>query len=138
MNADPLVPPRPRAPVVPVLLGLLAALPFLGIFLYHPDGAYDLLALILAFAGGSYAGAALRPDLRRGLYLLECAVGWAMVVAAALSLWWSPFWLALGYGMHGAWGLAHRRMIRTELRGWFRPFSATFDFAAAALVIWYT
>jgi hypothetical protein len=106
--------------------------------MYHPDGAFDLLTLILAFTGGTYTGAALRAEVGRGKLATEWAFGAALVIVAALSLWWAPIWLAAGFGAHAAWDVVHHtRRPGLGIRRWFPPFCAAFDIAVVALVLLY-
>jgi len=140
-SAEPPVssrPPRRRSPLIPVLVGFAAAVPFYVLFTLHPDGALDLLTLILAFAGGIYFGAALR-DGSRGRLVGEALAGGLMVLVAALALWWSPLWLALGFGVHGVWNLAHHTgHAKNGVRPWFPPTYAAWEWVVAAMVVYYT
>ena len=131
--------PPTRAPsFIPPLMGVVLALPFLGILLYHPDGAWDLLTLLLALTGGVYAGAALRHGVPRRVLVAEVAMAAALVVVAALALWWAPWWLAVGYTAHGVWDLFHHpRAVDVGVRRWFPPFCAAFDAVVAALVLFF-
>jgi hypothetical protein len=135
MYAEPARAPRTA---LSLLTGLALALPFGALFILHRDGAYDLLTLILAFTGGIYAGAAMRTGAaRRGA--AEFAVGAVMLVVAALSLWWSPIWLAAGFGAHAAWDLVHHfRGGAPGVHRGFPSFCAAFDLAVAAMVICFT
>ncbi|HEY0036882.1 MAG TPA: DUF6010 family protein [Longimicrobium sp.] len=127
-----------RSPAIPALIGIVLALPFIAILMYHPDGAYDLLALILAFTGGVYTGSALRAEVATRKLAIEWAFGAVLVILAALSFWWSPTWLAAGFGAHAVWDVAHHaRPPGLGIRRWFPPFCAAFDVAVAALVLFY-
>ncbi|HEX8395511.1 MAG TPA: DUF6010 family protein [Longimicrobium sp.] len=129
----------PRRTLLAAVAGLALALPFLGLFILHRDGAYDLLTLILAFTGGIYGGAAVRTGAPRAKAATEFAVGAAMVVVAALSLWWSPIWLVAGYGAHAAWDvLHHARGGAPGVHRWFPGFCAVFDVAVAVMVFVFT
>lgn len=124
---------------VAAIAGIALALPFVAIFMYHPDGAYDLLSLILAMTGGVYAGAALRADAPRRALVVEWFVAAVLVILAALSLWWTPLWMAAGFVLHGVWDLVHHARRRgLGVRRGFHPFCAAFDGAVAALVIYFT
>ncbi len=138
MQAEPTAPTRSRAPLVPVIAGFVLALPFLPLFSMHPDGAFDLLALLLAFTGGIYLGAALNGG-RRGRLAFEAAFGGLMVVFGLLALFWSPLWLALGVVLHGVWDLVHHTgAVEHGVRRWFPPFCAAWDWAVAAMIFWYS
>ena len=120
------------------MLAFVLALPFVVLFLKHPDGAYDLLALILAFTGGIYFGAALNGGTRRKL-IVEGVLGWSLVLMAALALWWTPYWLAAGFIIHGVWDLVHHTgNVEHGVRRWFPPFCAAWDWAVAALVLFFS
>lgn len=137
MHAHP-DPTTRRSPAIPALTGGVLALPFIAILMYHPDGAYDLLALILAFTGGVYTGSALRAEVATRKLAVEWAFGALLVIVAALSFWWSPTWLAAGFGVHAVWDVAHHaRQPGLGIRRWFPPFCAAFDLAIAALVLFY-
>ncbi|MBW3569860.1 MAG: hypothetical protein KY467_02025 [Gemmatimonadetes bacterium] len=138
MQAESTPPHRRRAPLVPVFLGLALALPFLLLFRLHPDGAFDLLALILALTGGIYLGAALHGG-RRGRLVLEGVFAAVLVVLALLALSWSPLWLALGFVLHGLWDLAHHTgVVKHGVRRWFPPFCAAWDWMVAAMVVFFS
>jgi hypothetical protein len=131
-------PTRRKTPLIPVLGGFAMALPFLVLFNEHPDGAFDLLSLILAFTGGIYYGVALREGSRRRL-LGETLAGGGLTILAALALWWNPIFLAVGFAAHGLWNLAHHTgAIKHGIRHWFPPMHAAWEWAIAALVVFYT
>jgi hypothetical protein len=138
MQAEPTAPVRRRAPLVPVFLGFALALPFLPLFQMHPDGAFDLLALLLAFTGGIYFGAALNGG-RRGRLAFEGAFAALMIVFGLLALFWSPLWLALGFALHGVWDLVHHTgAVEHGVRRWFPPFCAAWDWIIAAMVVFFS
>jgi len=135
---EPSAPIRLKSPLVPVLGGVAMALPFLVLFELHPDGALDLLSLILAFTGGIYYGVALREGSRRRL-IGETLAGGALTVLAAFALWWTPTWLAVGFAAHGLWNLAHHTgAVKHGIRQWFPPMHAAWEWAVAALVLYFT
>ena len=137
MHAEP-APTRRRPPLVPVLAGFALALPFIPLLSMHPDGAFDLLTLILALTGGIYLGAALR-GAGRGRIAFEGVLSAVLVVFALLALWWSPLWLAAGLVLHGAWDLAHHTgAVAHGVRRWFPPFCAAWDWAVAAMVVFFS
>lgn len=137
-STAPSAAPRRRTPLVPVVVGFAAALPYYVLFLRHPDGAYDLLTLVLAFTGGIYYGVALREGTRRRL-IGEALAGGALTLLAALALWWTPLWLALGFAAHGLWNLAHHTgAVKHGIRHWFPPMHAAWEWAIAALVVYFT
>lgn len=136
MPAEPTRAPRTA---LSLLIGVALALPFVALFILHRDGAYDLLTLILAFTGGIYGGAAVRTGAGRTRAATEFAGGAALLVVAALSLWWSPVWLAAGFGAHAAWDLVHHfRGGAPGVHRGFPSFCAAFDIAVAAMVIYFT
>jgi hypothetical protein len=138
MSSEPSAPSPARSPLVPILGGLAMALPFLVLYNEHPDGAYDLLTLILAFTGGIYYGVALREGSRRRL-IGETLAGGGLTILAALALWWNPLFLAVGFAAHGVWNLAHHTgRVKHGIRRWFPPMHATWEFAVAALTVYYT
>lgn len=130
--------PRRRTPLIPVLVGFAAALPYYVLFLKHPDGAFDLLSLILAFTGGIYYGVALHAGTRRRL-VGEALAGGVLTLMAALSLWWTPLWIAAGFAAHGLWNLAHHTgAVKHGIRHWFPPMHAAWEWAIAAMVVYFT
>ncbi|MBB4636342.1 DUF6010 family protein [Longimicrobium terrae] len=136
MHAEPARAPRTA---LSLLTGLALALPFVALFILHRDGAYDLLTLILAFTGGIYGGAAVRTGATRARAATEFGVGAVMLVVAALSLWWSPIWLAAGFAAHAAWDPVHHfRGGAPGVHRGFPGFCAAFDLAVAAMVIYFT
>jgi hypothetical protein len=137
MQPEPIAPPRRHAPLLPALAGFALALPFLFLFLKHPDGAFDLLALLLAFTGGIYYGAALRGG-RRGRLVFEGVFAGVLIGFGLLSLFWTPLWMALGFALHGAWDLVHHtRGVEHGVRRWFPPFCAAFDWVVAAMIVYF-
>ena len=131
-------PRRRGAPLVPVMLGFALALPFLLIFIKHPDGAFDLLSLLLAFTGGIYYGASLNGG-RRGRVVFEGAFAALLIGFGLLALAWSPLWIALGFALHGVWDLVHHtRGVEHGVRRWFPPFCAAWDWAIAAMVVYFS
>jgi hypothetical protein len=131
-------PARKRTPLLPVVIGFAAAVPYYFMFDLHPDGAFDLLALILAFTGGIYYGVALREGSRRRL-IGEALAGGALTIVAALSLWWNPLWMAGGFAAHGLWNLAHHTgAVKHGIRHWFPPLHAAWEWAIAAMIVYFT
>ena len=115
-----------RARWLPAVLGLVLALPFVPFFRLHPDGAYDLLTLLLVLGVGVRLGAA--PRLGAGPVLLAVL----LVALSLLALFWSPLWLALGFVLLAAWTYAARRGgPRRAL-----PFGTVWPLIAAAIVLW--
>lgn len=138
MHTHSAAPPRRRAPLLPVALGFVLALPFLVIFIKHPDGAFDLLALLLSFTGGIYYGATLNGG-RRGRVLFEGGFAALLIGFGFLALAWSPLWLALGFALHGVWDLVHHTGgVQHGVRRWFPPFCAAWDWAIAAMVVYFS
>jgi hypothetical protein len=130
--------PRRRSPLIPVFIGFALALPFLGLFRIHPDGAFDLLALILALTGGIYLGAALHGG-GRGRMIFEGVFAAVLVILGLLSLTWTPLWMALGFVLHGLWDLAHHTgSVKHGVRRWFPPFCAAWDWAIAAMIVFFS
>ena len=138
MQAEPSRAPQARAPLIPVFAGFALALPFVPFFQMHPDGAFDILALILAATGAVYLGAALQSAGRARL-ALEWLFATALVLLGALGLWWTPLWLALGFVLHGVWDLAHHTgAVSTAVRRWYPPFSAAWSWAVAAMLVYFS
>lgn len=117
---------RWRAPLV----GVLLALPFVPLFLRHPDGAIDLLTLLLVLGAGFRVGAA-PPGMRTG----ADAGAAALTVLALLGLFWSSAWLAAGLGALAAWSLALH--LRAPGPRPLLPFGFVWGLAAALLVLWF-
>jgi hypothetical protein len=135
---DSPAPTLKKSPLIPVLGGFAMAVPFLYLFREHPDGAFDLLSLILAFTGGIYYGVALREGSRRRL-IGETLAGGGLTILAALALWWNPLFLAVGFAAHGVWNLAHHTgAVKHGIRRWFPPMHAAWEWAIAAMVVFHT
>jgi hypothetical protein len=115
---------------LPPLLGLLLALPFIPFFRLHPDGAYDLLTLLLVLGAGVRLGAAPASGAARAGAVLLAIV---LVVLALLAFFWSPLWLAAGFMLLAGWTFAaHRRRPHPPLL----PFGSAWSLAAAGVVLW--
>lgn len=117
---------RWRAP----LAGVLLALPFVPLFLQHPDGAIDLLTLLLVLGAGFRVGAA-PPGMRTG----AGAGAAALTVLALLGLFWSPAWLAAGLGALAGWSLALH--LRAHGPRSLLPVGFVWALAAGLLVLWF-
>ena len=119
-----------------IVLGLLIAV--IAVRLFHlatAPGDVQLFTLFLAYTACVYPGAGLS-DGQRPWLAIEAAFSALVFLCAWLGLSQSPIWLAAGYGVHGAWDLAHHpRLIRTRIVGWFPPICAVFDFAVAGYVL---
>ena len=77
-------------------------------------------------------------ELLRGKRAVVLAGG-ALTLIAALSLWWTPMWMALGFAAHGMWNLAHHTgAVKHGIRHWFPPMHAAWEWAVAALVVYFT
>lgn len=138
MHTESAAPPRRRAPLLPVLAGFALALPFVLLFVMHPDGAFDLLALLLAFTGGIYYGAALNGG-RRGRIVFEGAFAALLIAFAFLGFSWSPLWMAAGFALHGLWDLVHHTgAVQHGVRRWFPPFCAAWDWAIATMIVFFS
>lgn len=139
MQAESTLPRRRSgAPLVPVMAGFALALPFLAVFIKHPDGAFDLLALLLTFTGGIYYGASLKGG-RRGRIVFEGVFAALLIGFGLLALSWTPLWLALGFALHGVWDLVHHTGgVEHGVRRWFPPFCAAWDWAIAAMVVYFS
>ena len=118
-----------RARWLPAVLGLALALPFVPLFRVHPDGAWDLLTLLLVLGTGVRLGAAPGTGSARVAPILLVVL---LVVLALLALFWSPLWLALGFVVLAAWTYAaHRSGSRRAL-----PFGTVWPLIAAGIVLW--
>jgi hypothetical protein len=112
------------------LLGVLLALPFVLVFRLHPDGAYDLLTLLLALGAGVRLGAGPATGAARAGAVLLAVV---LVVLALLAFFWSPLWLAAGFVLLAGWTFAaHRRRPHPPLL----PFGSAWSLAVAGVVLW--
>lgn len=112
------------------LLGVLLAAPFVPLFQRHPDGAIDLLTLLLVLGAGFLVGAA-PPGMRTGAGAAAAGV----TVLALLGLFWSPAWLAAGLAVLAAWSLA--RHLRAPAPRPLLPFGFVWSLAAAAMTLWF-
>jgi hypothetical protein len=112
------------------LLGVALAAPFVPLFVLHPDGAIDLLTLLLALGAGFRVGAA-PAGARAGA--MGAAAG--LVALALLAFFWSPAWLAAGLGALAAWSLA--RHLRAPAPRPLLPFGFVWSLAAAAMALWF-
>jgi hypothetical protein len=123
------------------LLGLTAALvAIVGVHLPFPSFSRLVLALFLALTACVYPGALLAQTLKPGTAVAELAATGVVYGCALLGMTHSSVWLAVGYGLHGAWDWLHDvRVVPTRVADWFPPLCATFDFAVAVfalLVTW--
>jgi hypothetical protein len=116
-----------RSPV----LGVLLALPFVPLFQHHPDGAYDLLTLLLVLGAGVRLGETRGPE--RG-----SATGGAVLltVVALLALFWAPWWLAVGLAVLAGWTVAMNRAAPAPGRP-LVTFGVAWPLVMAAMVLWF-
>ena len=58
---------------------------------------------------------------------------------AFLGLWAAPYWLAVGYFIHGVWdAIHHPGGIRTKIPRWYIPFCLLFDWLVSGfIIIWW-
>ncbi|HEX5724305.1 MAG TPA: DUF6010 family protein [Longimicrobiaceae bacterium] len=119
----------------PAALGVALALPFVPLAILLPLHAADLLALFLAATAGVYVGMAIN-DGRRTILWLELLPAAATFAFAALGLWGPTWWTAVGFLFHGAWDVLHHSYtVKTDVRWYFPPFCAAFDWAVAAVIL---
>lgn len=122
---------RTDRPWLAPLVAVLLALPFVPLFVLHPDAAFDLLTLLLVLGAGVRLGAAPADGTR----WWAAAAGAALLVALALlTLFWSPLWLVGGLALLGAWSFAVAR--RRGPGAPPIPFGTVWPLAAALLVLW--
>lgn len=121
-----------------LLIAIGLGLALVAVFLFGLPShsvSLQLYALLLAYTASLYVGAALSSG-RPGWLSLEVGVSALVLSCAALGLWQTSLWLAVGYVVHGLWDLCHHpKRIRTRVVHWFPPICATFDFAVA-VIIW--
>ncbi|HYK71608.1 MAG TPA: DUF6010 family protein [Pseudoneobacillus sp.] len=121
-----------------VLIGLVIS--FLLIRVFHFAVApyhYQLFALFLAYTACVYLGAALS-DSRLNIILTETVVSIVIFACAYLGMVYSPFWVALGYLLHGTWDLFHHpKLISIKIVKAFPPLCVVVDFSVAAFIFYY-
>lgn len=103
---------------------------------YLPDKpANIILALLLATASGIYLKYAInRRDA--GLVVVELIMMLLFIVLGIAGVLISPFYLALGYLLHGFWDMAHHpRYIRTSGPAWYQPACLTFDWTIVLYIV---
>jgi hypothetical protein len=120
----------------PIILGgVLAAATILGIALFPTDKAVDLLAMLLAIIGAVYIGFALADGRQKELWV-ELTAAAVTISLAVAGLWYSPFFLVIGYMFHGAWDIGHHpRLIQTRIVGWYPPACVVYDWIVAAFIL---
>jgi hypothetical protein len=119
------------------LFGLSAAVvAAAGVHWPFPTYARLVLALFLALTACVYLGALLAQPSPRVTAVLELGVAGAVFACSLLGMTASAYWLAVGYGLHGAWDWLHDlEMVPTRVARWFPPLCAAFDFAIALFVL---
>jgi hypothetical protein len=117
-------------------LGLiLAAATMVVLVLLPSDKGVDLLAILLAAVGAIYIGSALAND-RPGETKLETGAALITILLALGGLWLSPYLLAIGYFLHGAWDILHHpEVIKTRIAKWVPPFCLVYDWLIAAFIL---
>lgn len=87
----------------------------------------ELLALVLTFIAGIYAGFALL-DARKREFAIELFGVVVTFGLAAAALWVSPFYLGAGYIFHGVWDAFHHRTgIQTAIPRGYAAFCLIVD-----------
>jgi len=120
------------------LLGLLLAGVTIIIIPLFPTGkALDLLVILLAVIGAIYIGFALK-DGRPRETAIELGFALLTILLAIVGLWFSPYILALGYFLHGAWDIIHHpNLIQTHLVRWWPPFCLVYDWLMAGFILFW-
>ncbi len=118
------------------MAGAALALLTAGIVFALPEpGARALMALLLAVIAGVYVGIGLMVR-DRFLITLETAVAAFFAFLALTGLLLSPPILAVGYFLHGLWGLVHHpRYLRSPGPWWYGPLCLTYDWLAVVLIL---
>lgn len=129
MGGDPAGLAQPwRSPVLAVLL----ALPFIPFFIRHPDGAFEVLAMLMVLGAGVRLGLAGGGWARHG----AIASAFLIVVCAFLTLSWGPAWLAAGLGVLALWSLAAHLRSPAAHRPRV-PFGVVWPLAVGVMVVWF-
>jgi hypothetical protein len=67
--------------------------------------------------------------MRNKYIFIELIFSLVIFTFASLGLLYSPYWLVLGYILHGVWDILHHpKIIQTKVIKWFPPFCAVVDF----------
>ena len=124
------------------LLAILAA-SILGIgsivyLMYIPEAVALHSAIVLAVAGGVYAGFSLS-DNRANSAIIETLSAVFFGVIAIVGVIY-PVVLGIGFLLHAGWDyLHHCQAIDTKVRFWYPPFCAVYDcFVGIFLLVVYT
>jgi hypothetical protein len=89
--------------------------------------AREFLAILLGITAGVYLGFAVL-DGRPVVLAAELAGSALFLSLTLLGLRVSPFFLAGGFLLHGAWdALHHPQMLEIRMAGWFRPACILYD-----------
>jgi hypothetical protein len=121
-----------------VLIGLAISFILIRVFHFAADPYhYQLFALFLAYTSCVYLGAALS-DSRLNILITEAAVSLVIFSCAYLGMVYSPFWVALGYLLHGTWDLMHHpKLVSTKIVKAFPPLCVIVDFTVAVFIYCY-
>jgi len=123
---------RLKGAIAGSLLGLVVVL---GLHMPFSTITVPLLSLFLALTACVYLGALLAQNQPLRVGALEIAVSVIVFGCALLGTLDAPFWLAIGYMIHGLWDWAHDTgMVTTKVSTWFPPLCALFDFVIAGFI----
>ena len=96
-----------------------------------------ITAATVAMVYGVYFGFALNSGEPKDLAIEGGFIGVGLVTVV-LGLEYSHYWLATGLLLHGAWDVLHHprhRIVGTAgVPGWYVPFCAVYDIAAAIAI----
>lgn len=121
-----------------ILIGLAISFILIRVFHFAAEPYhYQLFALFLAYTACVYLGAALS-DSRMNILLIETVVSLIVFACAYLGIVYSPFWVALGYVIHGLWDMAHHpKLVSTKIVKAFPPLCVVVDFSVAGFIFYY-
>lgn len=120
-----------------VVTGLGLALSFvIATHYFAGENQLQIFALFLALTSCVYGGAVLTPNGAR-YSLVELPFVVVVFISSVLGILVSPFFLAMGFLIHGIWDMFHHlERIKTPIVNWFPPFCAAFDFITGLFILW--
>ncbi len=119
------------------LLGVfLAAISIPFVCLFPEEKQNDLWAILLVVIASDYIGFGIM-DGRMKQKLIEIAICTGFVVLSVLGLWYSAWFLVIGYIGHGIWDYIHdHRLVMTKIKKWYPPFCMIYDWLIGAWLLY--
>lgn len=96
----------------------------------------DLWGILLVVIASDYIGFGIM-DGRMKQKLIEIAICTGFVVLSVLGLWYSAWFLVIGYVGHGIWDYIHdHRLVVTKIKRWYPPFCMIYDWLIGAWLLY--